>query len=87
MLIIVAINLLAGALFLIPAFTSGSRDGLSWALGALMVVGGGLLVEFIVGIILAAGTKRTQTGRGMLLAVGVTLLIGLAVCSSMAFLK
>ena len=87
MLITVAINLLAGALFLIPAFTSGSRDGLSWALGALVVVGGGLLVELVVGIILAAGNDKRQTGQGLLLAVGVTLLIGFVVCSGMAFLR
>ncbi len=87
MLITVAINLVAGTLLLIPAFTSDSRDGLGWALGALMLIGGGLLVQLIVGIILAAGKERQQTGQGMLLAVGVILVIGLAVCSSFAFLR
>jgi hypothetical protein len=86
MLITVAINLAVGTLLVIPAITTGgSRDSLGWALTALFVIGGGLLIQLITGIALSAGKEKKQTGQGILLAVGVILVIGLAVCSTIVF--
>ena len=85
LLITLAINIGVGGLLCLPVFTSRSDEGLSWLLLAFGVVGTGLVVQLIIGIVFVASEPRRETGKGILLAVGILLLIGLAVCTSMAF--
>ena len=81
MLIILGINLAAAGLLSLPLFFSKGEDGLGWLLVGFVLMGVALLVQLIAGIAMAAGSRRPETGKGMLLAVGIIFLIGLSVCS------
>jgi hypothetical protein len=80
MLITIAINAGAGTLICLPAL-AGKGDG-EWILSAFLIIGLGLLIQLIVGLVMLVGEESKQTGKGMILAVGIILLVGFAICSS-----
>lgn len=82
-LICAGLNLLYIGLALLPLAISSKDDSVLVAL-ILGFVGGGILlfVQLILGIVFVAGQKK-DLGKAMLLTVGIFLLVGLSVCSSM----
>jgi len=80
LLITIAANIGAGFLLCIPLFSAKGEDGLGWLLGAFAIMGFALLVQLIIGIAFVAGNSHKETGKGMLLAVGIILLVGLSIC-------
>jgi hypothetical protein len=58
-------------------------------IGGFMLTGIVLLAQLITGIVFAAGNQKNnkkEIGKGLLLATGICLLIGLSVCGSMLFI-
>ena len=51
----------------------------------LLLLAMGVVVELILAIIFLATKTDSQLGSGLLLAVGITLLVGLGVCSFSGF--
>jgi hypothetical protein len=80
MLITIGINLLAGLLICLPAIRSNGNDG--DIIGASLIITAGLLIQLVMGLVIAASQKQRKTGQGMLLAVGILFVIGFAVCSN-----
>lgn len=78
-LIVFGINVIV-YVFLIM-ITTAFGDNLEVALSLLFLVPIIILLgELILGIIFAAGTKKKDLGKGMLIGCGITILIGLSVC-------
>lgn len=46
----------------------------------ILIPGLMLIIELILGIVFAVGQKNSELGKGMLIGLGVTLLIGGAAC-------
>lgn len=71
-------------LFIGENFVEGSGDfdfsGLFFVLGFFAIA---LVVELIVGGILASRAQTKELGKGLLLSAAIILLFGLSVCSSM----
>jgi len=82
MLIAIVLNVVAGALIFLASVTAKPHDNLNATIGAFIIIGAGLLIQLIVGLIMAGDAKWKKTGQGMLLAVGIILVIGFAVCSA-----
>ena len=80
LLIVLGANIGAAVLLCLPILSAKGEDGLAWLVLAFIVVGLALLVQLVIGIVFAAGTSRRETGKGMLVGVGILLLIGLSVC-------
>jgi hypothetical protein len=80
LLIALAANIGTAALLCLPLLFAKGEDGLGWMLLAFFGMCLALLVQLIVGIVFAAGATRRETGKGLLVAVGILLLIGLSVC-------
>jgi len=83
MLITLAVNIGGGALFFIPDFLVKDESivGMLW----IFFVG---LIQFIVAILMALGSDQNkQTGIGMLLALGVILVTGMAVITVVGILS
>jgi len=80
LLITIAANTGVAALLCIPIFNAKGEDGIGWLVGGLVILGLALLVQLVIGIAFVAGTQNKETGKGMLLAVGIILLIGLSIC-------
>lgn len=77
-------NILLAVLMFLPLIFIGDTDSsLGWLFIILVVAGLSLLIQFIVGLVYAAGTTKKEFGKAMLLCVGIFLLIGLGVCGSM----
>ena len=79
LLITLAANIGAAAILCAPILVS-KEDPTGWILLAFVIVGLALVIQFIMGIVFVAGNDRKETGKGMLLAVGIILLIGLSIC-------
>jgi ACR3 family arsenite efflux pump ArsB len=82
--ITIAINVAISILLLMPTFISKRFTSSDDVISDVRGIGVLLFLQFLVGIALAAGKKYGQTGKGILLAVGVVLLIGFAVCGTIA---
>jgi hypothetical protein len=68
--------------FLCMVGTQLFADNLTVGLTLLFLVPGLLIIlQLILGVIFAVGNKREAIGKGMLIAVGLILLIGLSFCS------
>jgi len=77
-LIVTLANILVFAMLLAIGNSMGMESGL---FVILVLPGIILLLELIVGIILAAATTaQKDIGAGLLIGLGITLLIGLGVC-------
>jgi hypothetical protein len=84
----VGYNLLGALLLASPLLflKDNKNDGAIVWLFVLLVVGPlSLLTQLIMGIVWASGTRKKELGKGMLLAVGLFLLIGLLTCSPFLF--
>lgn len=79
-LLAIGLNLLTLLLLALPLINNRNGDALGPFLVMLMLFGLALLVQLIVAIVLVSGEKRKETGKAMLLALGILLLIGLSVC-------
>lgn len=79
-LIAIGLNLLLLFLFALPLINNRDGDALGPFLVMLMFFGLSLFVQLIVAIVFISGEKRKETGKAMLLALGILLLIGLSVC-------
>ena len=70
------------AFFLCVVVTQLFADNLTVGLTFLFLVPGLLIIlQLILGVILTVGSKRDAVGKGMLIAVGLIMLIGLSFCS------
>ncbi len=84
----VGYNLLGALLLASPLLLlmDNKNDGAIVWLFVLLVIGPlSLLTQLIIGIVWASGTRKKELGKGMLLAVGLFLLIGLLTCSPFLF--
>lgn len=84
----VGYNLLGALLLASPLLflMDNKNDGaIVWLLVLLVVGPLSLLTQLIIGIVWASGTRKKDLGKGMLLAVGLFLLIGLLTCSPFLF--
>ena len=79
-LLAIGLNLLTLFLFALPLINNRSGDALGPFLVMLMLFGLALFAQLIVAIVFISGEKRKETGKAMLLALGILLLIGLSVC-------
>lgn len=80
-LIALGLNALSFLVFAIPLL-SNSGDPLASFLIAVALAAFSLIVQFIVSLVLLSNPRSRETGKAMLLTIGVILLVGLSVCSS-----
>jgi hypothetical protein len=78
-------NILLAFLWLIPSNYAKNEDGLGWIIIGFIISGMALFIQLILGIIFAVGQNKKDLGKGLLLATGICLLIGLSVCGVMLF--
>lgn len=84
-LIILGLNILAGALLFIAPPLLG-HDGMEDSLFVLLILlPAMLLLQLITGIVLLFYKRHNMLGQALLLSMGVILLIGLSVCGVIAF--
>ena len=63
----------------VELFSIGMSNGYSQSVGIINVI---IAIIFcLVGVILAAINKTNKIGQGILIGCGITLLIGIAICS------
>jgi len=79
LLITLAANIGAAAILCVPILMS-KKDVLGWLLLAFVIMGIALVIQLIMGIVYVAGNDRKETGKAMLVAVGILLLIGFSIC-------
>ncbi|MBD0279236.1 MAG: hypothetical protein ICV81_14945 [Flavisolibacter sp.] len=83
MLIAIGLNIASGLLLAAPFLFLKNQDWVvGWLVLSLLLGCLSLFVQFIVGIVFAAGENKRDVGKGILLSVGVILLIGLSVCTN-----
>ena len=83
-LISLGLNIALGLLVSLPlAFINDSDTSIGWAITILAIAALSLIVQLIIGIVLAVGNSNREIGKGMLISVGIILVIGLSVCSAL----
>ncbi len=83
--VVVLVNILLAALWLIPLNYAKDEDGLGWLIIGFIISGMAMFVQLIIGIVFAAGNHKKELGKGLLLATGICLVIGLSYCGAIMF--
>jgi hypothetical protein len=78
-------NIALAVLWIIPSNYAKNENGLGWFLFGFMISGAALFIQLLLGIIFAAGQVKKDMGKGLLLATGICLLIGLSYCGALMF--
>lgn len=81
-----AFNLIALLLGAIPFFFLNGEDVLNWAILLLVIAGFVLVIQLAIGIVYSITTGKKETGQGLLIGVGISLLMGLCVCGAAGLL-
>ena len=82
-LISIGLNIAFAVVLFIPVMFLRSDDGYGYLFFLLAIGPLSLIGQLIVGIVYAAGNTKQDLGKGMLLAVGFFLVVGLSVCGPM----
>jgi uncharacterized membrane protein YdbT with pleckstrin-like domain len=81
------LNLLAGGVGILPFFFAGSGSNsdslITWGLILIIIAVISLITQLVIGIRFTNNPEKKEEGQGMLLAVGVLTLVGVAVCGPM----
>ena len=82
-LIALGLNLLLYIILCLPVYftKNAGQDALGAFILAFFVGALALIVQLIVAIVFLFG-KRKESGKAMLLSIGIILLVGLSVCST-----
>lgn len=73
-------NLALAAAWIVPSNYASNENALAWVILGFMVSGVALIMQLVLGIVFTAGNTKKETGKGLLLATGICLLIGLSYC-------
>lgn len=82
-LIAIGLNILLALVLFIPVAVMDGDAMTAYLVFLLFFTPLSLLVQLIVGIVFAAGEKKKEIGKGILLSVGFFLLVGLSICGPM----
>jgi hypothetical protein len=82
-LLTILVNVVVALLWIVPANYPNNENSLAWVLTGFTISGITLPEQVVVGIVFAAGNSKKEMGKGLLLATGICMLIGLSYCGAL----